>query len=115
MKNKYDDEQYQSFRWFPVGLGIWLRDIPPLTCEDVVKIALEYNKKSVALLAIGESLDSEEITLDEAQKLLGTVITGVSISALAHKYKPKWWQRRGWIGIMRRFGKYQLTQRKWSA
>lgn len=75
------------------------------TADKLFNFALAYHDKRNALYLIGDLLDSGDVTLEKAQEFLERVVPGTNLAALPAEYKAKWWQQKGWKGVMRRFSK----------
>lgn len=75
------------------------------TADKLFNFALAYQDKRNALYLIGDLLDSGDLTLEKAQQFLDRVVPGTNLAALPAEYQARWWQQKGWRGVMRRFSK----------
>jgi len=91
------------------GVFVSVEDVPPLEIQQEVEVYLAYKGKRAALAPLGRALDACEITLDKAQAVLDTIVTGYTLDAIAKQYKGRWWQRSGWLGVLTRFGNTEIT------
>ena len=73
--------------------------------EKLFDFALAFKDKRNALYMIGDLLDSGELNQDQAQQFLERVVPGAILADLPGEYKARWWQQKGWKGVMRRFSK----------
>ena len=75
------------------------------TADKLFAYALVQKDRRNALYVIGDLLDSGELTQEKAQQFLEKLVPGANLAALPVEYKARWWQQKGWKGIMRRFGR----------
>lgn len=76
-----------------------------LTADRLFAFALAQQDRRNALYVIGDLLDSGELTQEKAQQFLERLVPGANLAALPAEYTARWWQQKGWKGIMRRFGR----------
>lgn len=87
------------------GVVINIEDPPSLDAHEEVAVYLAYKEPKAGLDALGRALDAHEIDLETAQGILLEIAPNHRLETLAQDFRPKWWQRSGWKGVLGRFAK----------